>query len=220
VPYDAVRLAKLRARLAERKLRGLPARASNLKSSSVRRINSSIITPTQTTDKAETDVARPGAKPAPRSPDEVPAAAAASRAASQIVVQSGPPQSSRVAVTGTLVFDDGHRVPLMQSGYSLGRGSANDLRFEAGDLSTRHAQLSYDGTHWWISDLDSKNGVRVNGQQVRDHKLQHGDRIQLAHSVTFRLEDARVRASKRNLILLGAGIAVAVIGVAWWLLMH
>ena len=58
-------------------------------------------------------------------------------------------------------------------------------------MSTRHAQLSYDGTDWWISDLDSKNGVRVNGQPIRDQKLQHGDRVQLAQSVSFRFEDPR-----------------------------
>ena len=218
MPYDAARLSKLRARLAERKLRGLATHTSNLKSSSVRRVSSSIISPTQTTDKAETDLARPGARPVPQDPLQAPSANAASRAAGQLVTQTAPAFSDRTAITGSLIFDDGHRVPLIQSGYSLGRGTANDLRFDAGDLSTRHAQLSYDGTHWWISDLDSKNGVRVNGHPVRDHKLNHGDRIQLAQSVAFRLDDARVRASRRNLALLAVAVAAVTIGIAWWLL--
>lgn len=220
IPYDPIRLSKLRARLAERKLRGLATHTSNLKSSSVRRVNSSIITPTQTTNKAETDLARPGAHPIPRDPHDVPATAAASNSAGQLVTQAATSSADRMAITGALLFEDGHRVPLLQSGYSLGRGAANDLRFEAGDLSTRHAQLSYDGDHWWISDLDSKNGVRVNGQAVRDHKLQHGDRIQLAHSIGFRLEDAGTRASRRNLMLLAAGIVTVAAGMAWWLLMN
>jgi serine/threonine-protein kinase len=51
IPDDAARLARLRTKLAERQLRGLSTRASNLKSSSVPRLNSSIITPTQPAPK-------------------------------------------------------------------------------------------------------------------------------------------------------------------------
>jgi pSer/pThr/pTyr-binding forkhead associated (FHA) protein len=131
-----------------------------------------------------------------------------------------PERSERLTITGTLVFDDGRRIPLIQSGYSLGRGPANDLRFDAGDLSTRHAQLSYDGTHWWVSDLESKNGVRVNGELVRDQKLKHDDRIQLAHTVSFRIEDPRVRASQRNVMLLIAAVVTTLAAAAWWLAMH
>ncbi|MBL8852212.1 MAG: FHA domain-containing protein, partial [Planctomycetaceae bacterium] len=220
IRYDAAKLARLRAKLAERKLRGLSTRASNLRSSSVPRLNSSIITPTQTTDKAETDVARPGSRPAPHDPQGVPATAAASRAAGQLVSPAAASHGDRLKVTGTLEFEDGRRVPLIQSGYSMGRGPANDLRFDGGDLSTRHAQLSYDGTDWWLSDLDSKNGVRINGQPVRDQKLKHGDRAQLAQSVTFRFEDARAVASRRNLRLLVAAVAAAIAAATWWLLMH
>lgn len=218
INFDVARLAKLRNRLAERKLRGLSTHASNLKSSSVRRVNSSIITPTQTSAKAETEMAHPRTTVAGRPSGGAIPSEGASRAAGQLVGRSAPDRSSRVVVTGTLTFENGDHIPLIQSGYCLGRGPANDLRFDAGDLSTRHAQLSFDNSHWWISDLDSKNGVRVNGQPVRDQMLQHGDRIQLAQSVSFRFEDAQARASQRNLWLLIATVAAAVISVAWWFL--
>jgi pSer/pThr/pTyr-binding forkhead associated (FHA) protein len=143
-----------------------------------------------------------------------------SRAAGQLIGQVPPTRGGRVTVTGTLIFDDGRRVPLFQSGYSLGRGPANDLRFDAGDMSTRHAQLSYDGTDWWISDLNSKNGVRVNAQPIRDQKLAHGDSIQLAHTVSFRFEDPRARTSQRNLIALAALGGLAAIAIVWWLMTH
>lgn len=220
IPYDPLRLMRLRSKLAARKLRGLPARASSLRVSSAQRLESSIITPTQTSAKAETDVAQPGAQPIPRESLQPPAEVSRTRTGGQLLGRPGFDQGQRLTLTGTLVFDDGQRVPLLQSGYSLGRGPANDLRFDAGDLSTRHAQLSFDGAHWWISDLDSKNGVRVNGLLVRDQKLQHGDRIHLAHSVAFRLEDPRVRASQRNVkILLGAVAALAALA-AWWFAAH
>jgi pSer/pThr/pTyr-binding forkhead associated (FHA) protein len=215
------KLTRLRTKLAERKLRGLSTRASNLRSSSVPRVNSSIITPTQTTDKAETDVARPGSRPSPRLPQDAPAsaAAAADRAAGQLV---SPVSSNRdrLSITGTLIFEDGRRVPLLLSGYSMGRGTANEMRFDAGDLSTRHAQLSYDGNDWWVSDLDSKNGVRINGQPIRDQKLKHGDRVQLGQSVLFRFEDPRAVASQLYVKVLIAAVVAAIAAAAWWLLTH
>lgn len=218
IPYDPLRLMKLRGKLAARKLRGLTARLSSLRASSAQRLGSSIITPTQTNAKAETDIAQPGVHPAPSEQSSQPSADWRSRASGQLVDRSQLDYSQPLNLTATLIFDDGHKVPLLQSGYSLGRGTANDLRFDAGDLSTRHAQLSFDGTSWWISDLDSKNGVRVNGHPVKDHKLKHGDRIQLAQSVAFRLEDARVQSRQRNLKLLAGAAVAAAIAVIWWLL--
>jgi hypothetical protein len=55
---------------------------------------------------------------------------------------------------------------------------------------------------------------------VRDQKLQHGDLIQLAHTVSFRIEDPRVRASQRNVKLLIAAIVATLAAAAWWLARH
>ena len=60
----------------------------------------------------------------------------------------------------------------------------------------------------------------MQGEPIRDQKLKHRDSIQLAHSVTFQFEDPRARASRRNLIILGAVLGAAVIAIASWLLMH
>jgi hypothetical protein len=31
-------------------------------------------------------------------------------------------------------------------------------------VSGRHAELSWDGVNWWLNDLDSANGSRINGR--------------------------------------------------------
>lgn len=41
----------------------------------------------------------------------------------------------------------------------------DDLIIRDPFISGRHAQLSWDGVHWWLEDLDSANGSRVNGQE-------------------------------------------------------
>lgn len=219
IEFNLQKLLRLRARLAERKLRGLATRSGDLRSSSVPRVSSSIISPTQTSAKAETDVARPSSRTRPRGTATGPsdfASGSAALAAEQLIGHFAPDRNLPRTVTGALLFEDGARVPLLQTGYSLGRAPENDLRFDASDLSSRHAQLSYDGAHWWISDLDSKNGVRVNGRLIKDCRLQHGDSVRLAQSTAFRIEYART--VRRRRLLLAMITALALLGAAvWWL---
>ena len=46
----------------------------------------------------------------------------------------------------------------------------DDLVIRDRFISGRHAQLSWDGVHWWLEDLDSANGSRVNGQECPPRK--------------------------------------------------
>ena len=66
------------------------------------------------------------------------------------------------------------------------RSRGCDLRLPSGDASRRHAEISATGEGYLLRDLGSTNGTFVNGQQVREHLLQPGDRIQIADStITF-----------------------------------
>mgnify|MGYP003370469984 CR=1 FL=1 len=47
------------------------------------------------------------------------------------------------------------------------------------NVSRRHAQLSYDGRDWHISDLRSTNGTLVNDVDVTDCVLRDGDLVTL-----------------------------------------
>ncbi|MCP4871195.1 MAG: FHA domain-containing protein [Proteobacteria bacterium] len=68
----------------------------------------------------------------------------------------------------------------------LGRGDDADIRVDNPLVSRRHATLSFRDSEWRIADLDSPNGVYVNGEQVTDRVLQVGDRIELGqHVVVF-----------------------------------
>ncbi len=54
-------------------------------------------------------------------------------------------------------------------------------------MSRRHAQLTTDGQRWWIEDLASTNGTKVNGRNITDHPLADGDEILLG-ATTLRYE--------------------------------
>ena len=44
-----------------------------------------------------------------------------------------------------------------------------------GPLRVEHAELRQEGAGYWIVDLDSTNGIEVNGKRVKRAKLEPGD---------------------------------------------
>lgn len=73
----------------------------------------------------------------------------------------------------------------------IGRHASNELRISDPRISRVHAQITYDGDGYAITDLDSTNGVYVNGQRIPRHStrvtLHEGDVIEIGGrgAVTF-----------------------------------
>jgi Protein of unknown function (DUF3662)/FHA domain len=61
----------------------------------------------------------------------------------------------------------------------LGRSKECDIRLSDPNVSRRHAEVRQEGSTYWIVDLDSTNGVLVNGRREKRAKLADGDRITL-----------------------------------------
>jgi len=61
----------------------------------------------------------------------------------------------------------------------LGRSKDSDIQIEDANVSRRHAELRQEGTAYWIVDLDSTNGIEINGRRVKRAKLDNGDTITL-----------------------------------------
>jgi hypothetical protein len=63
---------------------------------------------------------------------------------------------------------------------TLGRRSSNDISLPDLKVSRRHARFDGQGSAWYITDLHSRNGTRVNGHDVNEQlKLKNGDIIEL-----------------------------------------
>jgi pSer/pThr/pTyr-binding forkhead associated (FHA) protein len=64
----------------------------------------------------------------------------------------------------------------------VGRDPACDIT-ETNDplLSRRHAAFSADGSGARVRDLDSRNGILVNGAKTKEARLGHGDVVQVGH---------------------------------------
>jgi adenylate cyclase len=79
--------------------------------------------------------------------------------------------------------DDGTRLPLAD-GFSIGRGTENQLPLNDERASRRHALIHDRGAQgFWIVDLGSRNGTFVNNRRVQQPaRLKHGDAIRVGAS--------------------------------------
>jgi hypothetical protein len=85
----------------------------------------------------------------------------------------------------TLSFD-GTRYEVKQRRVVIGRSRECDIQLSDTNVSRRHAELRQEGATYWIVDLESTNGVEVNGRRVKRAKLSDGDTITVGSTeVTF-----------------------------------
>lgn len=103
-----------------------------------------------------------------------------------------PPASLALLIDGVVAKE----FPLDKEELTIGRRSGNDIRIDDVAVSGQHARLqvlpnSYleGAVDIFIEDLDSTNGVKVNGTAVQRQRLSHGDLIQIGWN-TFKLLDA------------------------------
>ncbi|MGH2999051.1 MAG: FhaA domain-containing protein [Gaiellaceae bacterium] len=84
---------------------------------------------------------------------------------------------------------DGQRLRVDKRSVVLGRSRECDIQIEDANISRRHAELRQEGTSFWIVDLDSTNGLEVNGKRVKRAKLDPGDSFTVGSTeVTFSTE--------------------------------
>jgi serine phosphatase RsbU (regulator of sigma subunit)/pSer/pThr/pTyr-binding forkhead associated (FHA) protein len=73
-------------------------------------------------------------------------------------------------------------VPIEKDTFAIGRRTGNDLRLVGADISREHAEIERAGAAFVIRDRQSRFGTFVNGIQVAEQSLKHGDLIRLGQS--------------------------------------
>jgi Adenylate cyclase, family 3 (some proteins contain HAMP domain) len=69
------------------------------------------------------------------------------------------------------------RVMDLKHELSVGRTEGNDLILNHPSVSRKHAKFELRGEYWWIVDLKSTNGVKVNGNLVTEAQIGAGDKL-------------------------------------------
>lgn len=110
------------------------------------------------------------ARPAPQGPP--PQAAQPTEPTSPVITPSGGalPKASAPSGAGHLVITSGvaagSTIPLDDDFVTIGRSRDSTLVIVDEYTSTYHARLSRSGGDWILTDLDSTNGTKLDGQRV------------------------------------------------------
>lgn len=74
----------------------------------------------------------------------------------------------------------GDPIPLLKAALTVGRRESCDIVLRFGNVSGQHCELTLDRGWWFVKDLGSQNGTRVNGLRISKKRLDPGDRLTIA----------------------------------------
>lgn len=74
----------------------------------------------------------------------------------------------------------GDPIPLKKKNLLVGRRESCDIVLRFSNVSAHHCQLFCNGGYWYVKDLKSRNGVKVNGVRVTEKRLDPGDELVIA----------------------------------------
>ncbi len=67
---------------------------------------------------------------------------------------------------------DGLRSRVSSPSFSIGRETSNDLTLTLDPMvSGRHTRIAREGHHYWLEDLESRNGVYLGDSRVSERVL-------------------------------------------------
>ena len=81
----------------------------------------------------------------------------------------------------------GDTIPLVRDQLTIGRRDSCDIPLRLPNVSGLHCELLFRDGIWWIQDLNSTNGIKVNGVRVPKKVLNPGEKITIAKK-TYTIE--------------------------------
>ncbi|PWH17446.1 MAG: hypothetical protein DDG60_02335 [Anaerolineae bacterium] len=95
--------------------------------------------------------------------------------------------SRKVTPLKLQIQDSRQSVPILrftQGSILIGRDPTCDVVLEDATASAHHARLTFHHSQWWLEDLQSTNGTKLNGEHVETPAIVvNGDNIQCGQTV-------------------------------------
>ena len=91
------------------------------------------------------------------------------------------PERERPKLVGISGKYRGEEFTLDRSPIRLGRSEENEVQLEHPSISRKHLRLHLEAGSWKVMDVESRNGVRVNGESYAQIALRHGDVLEVGH---------------------------------------
>jgi predicted component of type VI protein secretion system len=91
----------------------------------------------------------------------------------------------------------GDSIPLLKTELLVGRREACDIVLRYPNVSSQHCKMSVEDGYWYVEDLNSSNGTKVNGNRITRKRLDPGD------AVTFAKQKYQISYSPQDLGAVG-----------------
>lgn len=104
---------------------------------------------------------------------------------------------------------EGQRVELNDTRVILGRDSTADIQLKSAFVSREHALLQFESGCWWVTDLNSKNGVFINAGRIepgQPARLRHGDQVQIGSACACTFQDPEATIHESDLRPMSSGL--------------
>ena len=74
----------------------------------------------------------------------------------------------------------GDVIPLLKTHLLVGRRESCDIVLRFSNVSAHHCELNLQDGYWFVKDLKSRNGIKVNGVRIVEQFLEPGDLLAVA----------------------------------------
>lgn len=128
----------------------------------------------------------------------------------------GTATDEQAAASGAMLkLPDGGLFRLAKAEVVIGRSrEQTDLWLDDKRLSGRHCRLTFDGKQWQVLDLESRNGIEVNGRRVTISPLFGRDQLTLSGEITLTMDWSRRHPRRRRKLIIWAMAAAALLAIA------
>ncbi len=75
----------------------------------------------------------------------------------------------------------GDTIPLVRPIMTVGRRESCDICLKFPNISGLHCELSFREGYWFVRDMGSSNGLKVNGNRTLQRPLRPGDDLSIAN---------------------------------------
>ena len=96
----------------------------------------------------------------------------------------------------------GREIALPRGEIVLGRRKGCNIRLSDARVSRQHCKITFDGKAAVIEDLDSANGTLVNGEKVKQARLNLGDLVQVG-GIMFSVAGGRAEVPDEAVAVMG-----------------
>ena len=103
----------------------------------------------------------------------------------------------------------GDPIPLIRPVLTVGRRESCDICINFPNISGIHCELSFREGYWYVRDLNSTNGIKVNGLRVQEKLLHPKDEILIGkrrYSIEYELPANRNALEEMEEDILGTSL--------------